>query len=337
MSTLQWLREKTLLITGGTGSFGRWMTRTLVERNLCRKIIVFSRDEFKQWEMRTHDPLLKSDKIRYFLGDIRDEHRLKLALREVDIVIHTAALKQVPAAEYNPDEFIKTNIQGTSNLIHAALESNVERVLALSTDKAVNPFNLYGTTKLCAEKLLTAANSYTGQRAQPRFSILRYGNVLGSRGSLILKWKHCKRHGLPLPLTDRRMTRLWLTLDHAVEHVFRALTHMRGGEVFVPKSASLSLLEMAEILFPGHPIEEIGARPGEKLHETLLGADEASHSIDADDTFLILPQGKPAKWQLYPPNFGKPLERGFTYTSDTCERAFDGDLLRHWASKMSHV
>jgi len=311
-------RNKTVLITGGTGTFGRAFAKNLLHHDLVAKVIIFSRDEWKQWEMRESDPIFNHSKIRYFLGDVRDEMRLKRALCDVHYVVHAAALKQVPAAEYNPSEFVKTNIQGAMNLINAAIDAGVEKVVALSTDKAVNPINLYGATKLCSDKLFIAAKSYVGKKANPRFAIVRYGNVLGSRGSLLPYWQKLMENSLSspspslsLPITDVRMTRFWITIDEAVEFVKKSLTRMRGSEIFVPKSPSVRITDLAKAFAP-HATQTItGIRPGEKIHEFLITADDASHTYEQDDCYVIIP---PYETELQP---GKKVASDFSLASDT--------------------
>lgn len=291
-------RGKHVLITGGTGTFGKAFAKNLLEEDLVAKVIIFSRDEWKQWEMRENDPIFSHPKIRYFLGDVRDEERLKRAFNEVHYVVHAAALKQVPAAEYNPSEFIKTNIQGAMHVINAAIDTGVEKVVALSTDKAVNPINLYGATKLCSDKLFTAAKSYVGKKETPRFSIVRYGNVLGSRGSLLPFWQKLIESGAKeLPITDERMTRFWITVLDAVAFVKKALFRMQGAEIFVPKSPSVKIVDLARafgnVFAPGVTQCITGIRPGEKIHELLITSDDASHTYELDDCYCILPHHEP--------------------------------------------
>ncbi|MCE5318930.1 MAG: SDR family NAD(P)-dependent oxidoreductase, partial [Parachlamydia sp.] len=251
MSEPSIFKNKSILITGGSGSFGKAFARRLLEEDECRRVIIFSRDELKQWEMRQSEPLFNSSKIRYFLGDVRDANRLERAFNDVHSIVHAAALKQVPAAEYNPSEFIKTNVLGAMNIIDAAIHCGVERIIALSTDKAVNPINLYGATKLCSDKVFIAGNSYVGSRGFPRFSVVRYGNVSGSRGSVIPHWvKLIKEGASSLPITDERMTRFWLTLDQAVSFVIKSFQEMRSGEIFVPKIPSLHIVDLAKAMAP---------------------------------------------------------------------------------------
>lgn len=283
--------DKSVLITGGTGSFGKAMTKRLIEEGNCKKVIIFSRDEWKQWEMRQADPIYNHPKMRYFLGDVRDLSRLIRAFNEVDYVIHAAALKQVPAAEYNPTEFVKTNVQGAINVIDAAISCGVNKVIGLSTDKAVNPINLYGATKLCSDKLFVAGNSYVGARGYPKFSVVRYGNVSGSRGSIIPYWAKMIAEGAKsLPVTDPRMTRFWITIDQAVDFVLQCFKEMRSGEIFVPKIPSIHLLDLVEAMAPGMPYSISGIRDGEKLNELMISADDARHTFELKDHYIIIPE-----------------------------------------------
>ncbi len=304
--------NKVVLVTGGTGSFGKKFIKIMLEENHPAKIIVYSRDELKQHEMRTSgydDP-----SIRYFIGDVRDRERLMRALYGVDIVVHAAALKQVPACEYNPMEAIKTNILGSSNVADAAIENNVEKVLALSTDKAVNPINLYGATKLAAEKLLIQSNAYAGGR-KTRISCTRYGNVVGSRGSVVPLFLKQRENG-HLTITDERMTRFWISLEQGVRFVIRCIEQMQGGEVFVPKIPSMRMLDLAKAMAPEAEIEIIGIRPGEKLHESLISEDEARTTVELPDMFVVQPPS--ALWFGHTwEKLGKPLPDGFRYASNT--------------------
>lgn len=314
------LDNKSLLITGGTGSFGQAMARRLLSSTNIGRVIIFSRDEWKQWKMQEDDPIFRHPKIRFFLGDIRDIDRLKLALQDVQYVVHAAALKQVPAAEYNPTEFVKTNVVGAMNLSSAAMERNVEGVVTLSTDKAVNPINLYGATKLCSDKLMIAANSYVGKRGIPRFSVVRYGNVLGSRGSLLPMWKSLVDAGATsLPITDGNMTRFWITLGQAVDFVLMALRDQAGGELFVPKSPSVNIMQLKEALYPHVAATIVGVRPGEKIHEVLISQDDARHTLEFPTHYRILPAFS------YQQNVGlraieqqgKPVPESFSLSSHT--------------------
>jgi UDP-N-acetylglucosamine 4,6-dehydratase len=307
------LDGKTILLTGGTGSFGKKFTQILLNRFSPKKLIIFSRDELKQSQMRETFPDSADSPMRYFIGDVRDRERLYRALDGVDIVIHAAALKQVPTAEYNPIEAVKTNILGASNIIDAAIDRNVQQVVALSTDKAVNPVNLYGATKLCSDKLFVAANSYSGHH-KTKFSIVRYGNVVGSRGSVIPRFLELRKTGL-LPITDPRMTRFWITLDDAVQFVLDSLVRMEGGEIFVPKIPSMKLTDLARAIGPECKTEVIGIRSGEKLHEVMVPEDDARNTREYDRYFIIYPQFH--EWGSLPRNGGTPCADHFKYSSET--------------------
>jgi UDP-N-acetylglucosamine 4,6-dehydratase/5-epimerase len=277
---------KVILITGGTGSFGKKCVKTLLDRYKPRKLIIYSRDELKQFEMQQH---FNSEVMRYFIGDVRDAHRLNTAMRGVDYVIHAAALKQVPAAEYNPMECIKTNINGAQNVIDAAITNEVEKVIALSTDKAANPINLYGATKLCSDKLFVAANNLSGGH-RTRFAVVRYGNVVGSRGSVVPFFQKLVADGVKeIPVTDPRMTRFWITLDQGVQFVIKSFERMQGGEIFVPKIPSMRILDLAEALAPGVPTRVVGIRPGEKLHEVMCPRDDCHLTLEFKDHYVITP------------------------------------------------
>jgi UDP-N-acetylglucosamine 4,6-dehydratase len=304
--------KKVVLITGGTGSFGKKLTRIMLDEYNPSKIIVYSRDELKQYEMRAAG--YDATNLRYFIGDVRDLDRMRRAFEGVDIVIHAAALKQVPACEYNPMEAIKTNILGSSNVIDAALDAGVERVVALSTDKAVNPVNLYGATKLAAEKLFIQSNSYAGGR-KTRFSCVRYGNVVGSRGSVVPVFLRQRENG-EITVTDDRMTRFWISLEQGVRFVIRCAEHMHGGEVFVPKIPSMSIIDLAKAIAPEAKVNVIGIRPGEKLHEVLISEDEARTTVELSDMFVVQPAealwfGR--DWEKQ----GKLISDEFRYASNT--------------------
>jgi UDP-N-acetylglucosamine 4,6-dehydratase len=303
--------EQVVLVTGGTGSFGKKFVELMLREYHPHKLIIFSRDELKQHDMRNLG--FDHPSLRYFIGDVRDAQRLERALSGVTVVIHAAALKQVPACEYNPFEAIQTNIMGGRNVIDAAINTGVQRILALSTDKAVNPINLYGATKLCAEKMFVQANAYAGAQ-NTRFSCARYGNVVGSRGSVIPVFLEQRKHG-KITVTDQRMTRFWLTLERGVRFVVRCIEQMHGGEIFVPKIPSMKLVEIAEAVAPGCEVEFIGIRPGEKLHEVLVSEDEARNTLELPDMFVIQPAHiwwRKENWQE-----ALPLPDGFRYTSDT--------------------
>jgi UDP-N-acetylglucosamine 4,6-dehydratase/5-epimerase len=303
--------DKTVLITGGTGSFGKKFIEVMLNEYHPARLIVFSRDELKQHEMRTAG--YDHSSLRYFIGDVRDLSRLRRAMHGVDVVIHAAALKQVPACEYNPMEAIKTNILGSSNVIEAGLDASVERVLALSTDKAVNPINLYGATKLAAEKLFVQSNAYAGG-SNTRFSCVRYGNVVGSRGSVIPIFINQRRLNGKLTITDERMTRFWLTLEQGVRFVISCVEQMCGGEVFVPKIPSTRIVDLANAIAPDAEVEVVGIRPGEKLHEVLVNDDEARTTLERENMYVVTPTA--TLWQRDLKYEGTPLPDGFRYSSD---------------------
>ncbi len=305
-------KDKVILVTGGTGSFGKKFIELILKEYQPAKVIVYSRDELKQHEMRAAG--FDHPDLRYFIGDIRDRDRLKRALNGVHYVVHAAALKQVPACEYNPMEAIKTNILGSSNVIDAALDAGVERVIALSTDKAVNPVNLYGATKLAAEKLFVQSNFYAAGTST-RFSCVRYGNVVGSRGSVVPVFLKQRQTGT-VTITDDRMTRFWISLEQGARFVIRCLEQMQGGEVFVPKIPSMRVIDLATTIAPDAKVNIVGIRPGEKLHEALISEDEARTTIELDDMFVVQPAE--AHWFGHAwERQGKPLPAGFRYVSDT--------------------
>ena len=315
--------DKVVLVTGGTGSFGKKFIRIMLDEYHPAKLIVFSRDELKQHEMRVSG--FDHPSLRYFIGDVRDVERLRRAMHGVDIVIHAAALKQVPACEYNPLEAIKTNILGSSNVIEAALDMGVKKVMALSTDKAVNPVNLYGTTKLAAEKLFVQSNAYAAGTST-RFSCVRYGNVVGSRGSVVPIFVQQRKNG-KLTITDERMTRFWLTLEQGVRFVIRCTEQMLGGEVFVPKIPSMKIIDLAQAIAPGTEMEIIGIRPGEKLHEVLIHEDEARSAVELEDMFVVQPANElwfGHEWQ----KLGVPLPDGYRYASNTNPKWLDIQQIR---------
>ena len=316
-------QDQVILVTGGTGSFGKKFVEIVQREFQPKKLIVFSRDELKQHEMRVAG--FDQPNLRYFIGDVRDRERLRRALHGVDIVVHAAALKQVPACEYNPMEAIKTNILGSSNVIEAALDAGVKRVLALSTDKAVNPVNLYGATKLAAEKLFIQSNAYAAGTAT-RFSCTRYGNVVGSRGSVVPLFLQQRQTGR-LTITDPRMTRFWLSLEQSVRFVIRCIEQMEGGEVFVPKLPSTKVTDLAKAIAPDAQVEIIGIRPGERLHEVLVNEDEARQTVELDDMFVIQPAE--ALWFGYAwQDRGRPLPEGFRYASNTNTKWLDVEEIK---------
>jgi len=314
--------DQVVLVTGGTGSFGKKFVEIMLREYRPKRLVIFSRDELKQHDMRTSgfdDPTL-----RYFIGDVRDATRLQRALAGVTVVVHAAALKQVPACEYNPFEAIQTNIMGGRNVIDAAIDQKVQRILALSTDKAVNPINLYGATKLCAEKMFVQANAYAGAQ-ETRFSCARYGNVVGSRGSVVPVFLEQRKRGR-ITITDPRMTRFWLTLEHGVRFVIAAIEQMHGGEIFVPKIPSMRLVDLAEAVAPGCLVEYIGIRPGEKLHEVLLSEDEARTAVELNEMFVIKPSHP--WWQKGNWVHARELPTGFRYTSDSNEEWLSQEQLQ---------
>lgn len=306
---------KSVLVTGGTGSFGHMFTRVMLEHTRPARLIIFSRDELKQHQMRQLFPDDTDDApspVRYFIGDVRDQSRLHRAMQGVDVVVHAAALKQVPACEYNPIEAVLTNVMGSRNVVEAALDAKVERVMLVSTDKAVSPANLYGATKLVAEKLFVHANAYSGGKP-PMFSCVRYGNVLGSRGSVVPLFLNYRGRGT-VPVTDPRMTRFWVSLEQVIHFVARCIQQMEGGEVFVPKIPSMSIVDLAKAIVPECEHEYVGIRPGEKLSEVLVSEDEARHALELDDMFVIYPPS--ARVNGHWPG-ARPLPDGFSYASHT--------------------
>ena len=319
------LNDTSILVTGGTGSFGKEFIRTVLRTYRPRRVIVYSRDEWKQSEMQS-DPDFQDSSVRFFLGDVRDKERLRLAMREVDYVIHAAALKQVPAAEYNPNEFIKTNVNGATNIVEAAISSNVKRVVALSTDKAVNPVNLYGATKLCSDKVFIAANSYAGAGGTT-FSVVRYGNVVGSRGSVIPLFQKQRESG-KITITNSEMTRFLITLKEGVDFVLKSLDSMVGGELVVPKIPACTVGNLAKVLAPNAQKDVIGLRPGEKMHEILIPLDEARNVLEFEDYFIIKPV------QAFWGNKigilgGVSCSEGFQYASNVNCELLSEDQLAH--------
>ncbi|MFJ7970428.1 UDP-N-acetylglucosamine 4,6-dehydratase (inverting) [Psychrobacillus sp. NPDC096389] len=319
------ISNKTILVTGGTGSFGKKFIKKILEFDV-KKVIVFSRDELKQYEMSQE---FTDDRIRFFIGDVRDKDRLYRAFDGVDIVIHAAAMKHVEACEYNPFEAVKTNIHGAQNIIEAAIDRGVEKVIALSTDKACSPVNLYGATKLASDKLFVAANSYVGDK-KTRFAVVRYGNVVGSRGSVVPFFQKIKETGT-LPITDDRMTRFWITLDQGVQFVLDGLVHMAGGEIFVPKIPSMKVVDLAEAIAPECEIKIVGIRPGEKLHEAMITEDDSRRTVEFDSYYVIQPE---FPWWSKKEIEGKPLPDGFKYTSDINDDWLKVEQLRELVEKM---
>jgi UDP-N-acetylglucosamine 4,6-dehydratase len=321
--------DKSILITGGTGSFGRRCTKRILEQYKPKRLVIFSRDELKQYEMQQE---FNAPCMRYFLGDVRDKDRLMRAFHNVDYIIHAAALKQVPAAEYNPTECIKTNIDGGANVIQACIDNNVKRVVALSTDKAANPANLYGATKLASDKLFVAANNMVGD-GDTRFAVVRYGNVIGSRGSVVPYFKQLIANGCKeLPITEPEMTRFWISLDDGVEFVFKAFQRMHGGEIFVPKIPSINIMDLAESVAPGVPTKIVGIRPGEKLHEVMCPLDTSHLTLEFKDHYVIKPTISMSGNINYATNklgeTGKPVAKNFEYNSGTNPHFLTIDELR---------
>lgn len=323
--------KASVFITGGTGSFGTAFVRYVLKNYKPRRLVIFSRDELKQFEMQSEFSATRYPCIRYFLGDVRDGERLKQAMSGIDFVIHTAALKQVPAAEYNPLECIKTNINGAENVINAAIYNRVKRVIALSTDKAANPINLYGATKLVADKVFVSGNSMSGE-ARTRFSVVRYGNVINSRGSVIPVFLNYRlRKEKVLPITDQRMTRFWITLTKGVQFVIQCFERMRGGEIFVPKIPSMRIVDVAKAICPEADIQVTGIRPGEKIHEVLVSAGDAHNTLEFDDHYVIQPV---FHWwdreSFETTNGGKRVPDGFEYSSDKNKEWLTPEQLLQW-------
>jgi len=322
------LNDRSVLITGGTGSFGNCFVRVVLERYKPKRLVIFSRDELKQYHMAQRFPVSAHPSLRYFIGDVRDRDRLEMAMRGIDIVIHAAALKHVPTAEYNPFECIRTNVHGAEHVVRAAIGAGVERVLALSTDKAVSPANLYGASKLAADKIFVAANALSGESAT-RFAVARYGNVVGSSGSVVPLFERLAAEGADhLPITDARMTRFWITLPQGVDFVLSSLALMSGGEIFVPKIPSLSMVDLARGIAPDLPHRIVGIRPGEKLHEVMITEEDARKTVAFDDRYVIEPAFP--SWQRggYNGATPTPVADGFRYSSDSNDRWLDAAGLR---------
>lgn len=320
-------KNKVVLVTGGTGSFGKKFVEIVLKKYKPKKLIVFSRDELKQSEMQHqfHDKCL-----RYFIGDVRDKERLHRAFHGVDIVIHAAALKQVPAAEYNPFEVVKTNIIGAENIINVAIDNGIEKVLALSTDKAVNPINLYGATKLCAEKIFVAGNAYSGD-SRTHFSVARYGNVVGSRGSVVPIFLRRRKTGV-IPITDKRMTRFWITVEGGVEFIIRCLDTMKGGEIFIPKIPSMGIMDLASAIAPDCKYKFVGIRLGEKIHETLITENESKRALEFKDMYIVEPNFP--WWESDNHKGGKRLKEGFGYSSDKNKYWLTKNQLKKMVGKL---
>ena len=317
-----------ILVTGGTGSFGQRFIRKLLEDHKPRRVIVFSRDEMKQYEMAQRPWIDEDNRVRFFIGDVRDRDRLEMAMRGVNYVVHAAALKHVPAAEYNPFECIHTNVLGAENVVQAAIRSGVSRVIALSTDKAANPINLYGASKLASDKIFSAANHLSG-REGTRFSVVRYGNVVGSRGSVIPFFRRLIDEGAPaLPITDERMTRFWITLEQGVDFVLTCLDMMQGGEIFVPKIPSMKMVDLARCLAPDMPQKVVGIRPGEKLHEVMITEDDSRTTLELRDRYVIQPSFRWWSTEAMTIEGAQPVKDGFRYASDTNDDWLDDAGLR---------
>lgn len=323
------LNNKTVFVTGGTGSFGRQFVRTVLQHFKLQRLIIFSRDELKQYEMQAAlEAEFGHRELRFFIGDVRDVDRLEMAMRGVDYVIHAAALKQVPTAEYNPIECIRTNVYGAENIVTAALRCKVAKVLALSTDKAASPINLYGASKLASDKIFIASNNLSGDIGT-RFSVVRYGNVLGSRGSVVPLFQKLVREGVKeIPITDPRMTRFWITLEQGIEFVLSGMEMMQGGEIFVPKIPSMRVTDLANVLAPGVRHRVVGIRPGEKLHEIMITTDDARRTIEMEDRYVIQPDFSYWRAMDYDYEDARPVPQDFHYSSDNNEQWLDGDELR---------
>lgn len=319
------LNGLSILVTGGTGSFGRAFVRHLFANHRPKRVVVYSRDELKQFEMQQQ---MTAPELRFFIGDVRDQSRLERALNGIDVIVHAAALKQVPAAEYNPIECIKTNVIGAENVINASIDLKVKKVIALSTDKAVNPVNLYGASKLCADKLFIAANHLSGASGT-RFSVVRYGNVIGSRGSVVPFFKECSKTG-KLPITDVRMTRFWIRIEEGASFVDRVLGMMRGGEIFIPKIPSMRITDLATAICASCEQEIVGIRPGEKLHELLIARDDARHTLEFRDYYVVRPAAgfwDATIYDSYNGEDGRPVDPEFEYASNTNKERLNADQL----------
>jgi len=318
---MNFLKNKSVLITGGTGSFGKAFVSRLLKEDQVSKLVIFSRDELKQFEMAE---TIKSSKVRFFLGDVRDYQRLLQATDGIEVIVHAAAMKQIPAAEYNPMEAIKTNILGAENIVNAAIRNGVQRVLALSTDKAANPANLYGATKLCSDRIMIAGNTLAGKHPT-RFACVRYGNVLGSRGSVIPFFLEKAKSG-SIPITDERMTRFWLTIEQGVQFVLDSLERMHGREIFVPKIPSFKVIDVARVVCPGVPTQVIGIRPGEKLHEVMITEDDSMNTVEGNDYYAIL--SPELKASGFYDSIANKVPEGFRFSSDNNQSWFTDESFR---------
>ena len=324
------LERSSILVTGGTGSFGKAFLRYVLDHEDPKRVVVFSRDELKQHEVRRQFD--DDSRLRWFIGDIRDRRRLERAMHGVDYVVHAAALKQVDTAEYNPFEYVQTNVNGSQNVVEAAIDSGVKKVVALSTDKASSPINLYGATKLCSDRMFVSANHYAAHHVT-RFSVVRYGNVMGSRGSVIPVFRDLAAQGKSLPITDKRMTRFWITLPQAVQFVVDSFDLMDGGELYIPRIPSMKVVDLAEAVAPGSATHEIGIRPGEKLHEEMIAPDDSRRTLRLGDRYVIMPYV--AGWGYEPPADGKPVEDGWAYRSDTNDLWLSVEELRDLAERFA--
>jgi UDP-N-acetylglucosamine 4,6-dehydratase len=324
------LERSSILVTGGTGSFGKAFLRYVLDNEDPKRVVVFSRDELKQHEVRRM--FGEDSRLRWFIGDIRDRNRLERAMHGVDYVVHAAALKQVDTAEYNPFEYVQTNVNGSQNVIEAAIDQGVQKVVALSTDKASSPINLYGATKLCSDRMFVSANHYAAHHPT-RFSVVRYGNVMGSRGSVIPVFRELAAQGKSLPITDKRMTRFWITLPQAVQFVVDSFDQMHGGELYVPRIPSMKVTDLAEAVAPGSSTHEIGIRPGEKLHEEMIAGDDSRRTLRLGDRYVIMPYV--AGWGYEPPAEGKPVEDGWAYRSDNNDLWLSVEELRDLADRFA--
>jgi UDP-N-acetylglucosamine 4,6-dehydratase len=322
------LNDKAVLVTGGTGSFGKHFVKTVIEKYRPRRVVIFSRDELKQYEMQQLFPMDQYPFMRYFIGDVRDRDRLELAMRDIDYVVHAAALKQVPTAEYNPFECIRTNVFGAENVVSAALRRNIRKVIALSTDKAANPVNLYGASKLASDKIFVAANNLAGADGT-RFAVVRYGNVFGSRGSVVPFFRNLVDSGADsLPITDARMTRFWITLTQGVNFVLSSMEMSRGGEIFVPKIPSTTITDIAVLIAPQLGRKIVGIRPGEKLHETMIPADDSRWTVEIEDRYVILASFAAAAREAYLHRGARPVAEGFAFSSDSNPEQLDARGLQ---------
>lgn len=339
MSSTSIFKDKNVLITGGTGCFGKALARKLIQENQCNKVIIFSRDEWKQWEMPQSDPLFSHKKMRYFIGDVRDTRRMERAFNDVHYIIHTAALTHASAAEYNPSEYVNTNVLGGMNLIDVAINVGVEKIIALSSEKAVNPVSLFGATKLCSDKLFVAGNAYVGARGYPKLSVVRFGQLIESRDGLLLEFKKLLAEKASyLPVYDKKMTHFWITNEDAVNFVMRMLERMMGGEIFVPKLPSFRVRDLAKALAPELPQKDVGISERDRLHDLLISVEDARHSLDMGDHYIILPEiythDSERLKKFLNGRQGKKLPDGFAYSSEANDQWLEVDQLRELAKTM---